>query len=193
MFQHLLKPVSFLYWLPVGIAVNEYVYTLKTVKGRSMQPTLNPDDSFSNDVLLFDRYSIRAGKPVNRGDIVALKDPIGGSKVIVKRIIAIEGDTVQTLPPYPDAEVVLPKGHVWVEGDEPFHTLDSNKFGSVPVSLIESRLTSIIWPLHRFGLVQSQIDKPLRSTFTKHSDWYCAMAAFERERKRQDRISEACK
>lgn len=157
-----------------------------------MQPTLNPDDSISNDVLLFDQYSMRAGRPINRGDIVALKDPMGGSKVIVKRIIAIEGDTVQTLPPYPDAEVVLPKGYVWVEGDEPFRTLDSNKFGPVPVSLIESRLTSIIWPLNRFGLVQP-IDKPIWSTSTEHSDWHRAMAAFERERKRQGRITEACK
>jgi len=118
---------------------------------------------------------------------------LSSSKVIVKRIIAIEGDTVQTLPPYPDAEVILPKGHVWVEGDEPFHTLDSNKFGPVPVSLIESRLISIIWPLNRFGPLPPQTDKPLRSTFTKHSDWYRAMATFERERKRQARISETCK
>jgi signal peptidase I len=35
---------------------------------------------------------------------------------LVKRITAIEGDTVRTLPPYPDPEVRVPKGHIWVEG-----------------------------------------------------------------------------
>ena len=68
---------------------------------------------------------------------------------------------VKTLPPYPDAEVRVPAGHAWVEGarplvmftpqlprftfprvfyfprahrpqgDEPFRTEDSNRFGAV--------------------------------------------------------------
>lgn len=35
---------------------------------------------------------------------------------LIKRVVAVEGDTVRTLPPYPVKEVVVPKGHVWVEG-----------------------------------------------------------------------------
>jgi hypothetical protein len=70
---------------------------------------------------------------------------------MVKRVVAIAGDTVsprllwptrcysqpeayfqvKTLPPYPDMEVRVPDGHVWVEGDEPFHSADSNQFGPV--------------------------------------------------------------
>jgi inner membrane protease subunit 2 len=38
--------------------------------------------------------------------------------VLIKRIIAIEGDLVKTLPPYPDPEIQVPKGHIWVEGLE---------------------------------------------------------------------------
>lgn len=51
--------------------------------------------------------------------------------MIVKRVVAVVDDVVQTLPPYPDHEVRVPEGHIWVEGDEPFRTLDSNTFGSV--------------------------------------------------------------
>ena len=36
--------------------------------------------------------------------------------MLVKRILALEGDVVKTLPPYPDQEIVVPQGHVWVEG-----------------------------------------------------------------------------
>jgi inner membrane protease subunit 2 len=43
------------------------------------------------------------------------RDPIT-QELIVKRIIALEEDTVQTLPPYPDANVIIPEGHVWIEG-----------------------------------------------------------------------------
>lgn len=69
--------------------------------------------------------------------------------MIVKRVIAVAGDIIKTLPPYPEPEVLVPEGHIWVEGedvlycvmhyhsltkfagDEPFRTLDSNKFGPV--------------------------------------------------------------
>ena len=59
------------------------------------------------------------------------------TKLLVKRIIALPGDVVsahrarcapycdpaetteqiQTLPPYPDREVRIPEGHVWIEGE----------------------------------------------------------------------------
>lgn len=59
-------------------------------------------------------------------------------------------EQVKTLPPYPDTEVRIPEGHLWVEGqpsppqrpihriqrelppgDERFHSDDSNLFGPV--------------------------------------------------------------
>jgi inner membrane protease subunit 2 len=126
---------------------------------------LNPDTSGWDDIVVFDRYAIHSGEPIRTGDIVALRyesllsmwdvtdiswlfsDPIDSRKMVVKRIVAVAGDAIKTLPPYPDAEVVIPEGHVWVEGetdivsiwvspdvelgDEPFRTLDSNKFGPV--------------------------------------------------------------
>jgi signal peptidase I len=44
------------------------------------------------------------------------RDPLDSKKMLVKRIVAVAGDVVKTLPPYPDAEVFVPEGHVWVEG-----------------------------------------------------------------------------
>jgi len=44
------------------------------------------------------------------------RSPQDPRRILIKRVIAIEGDTIQTLPPYPDAFVTIPNGHVWVEG-----------------------------------------------------------------------------
>lgn len=52
----------------------------------------------------------------------------------VKRIIALEGDTVVTRAPYPFPQTKVPFGHVWVEGEHPEferNTLDSNTYGPV--------------------------------------------------------------
>lgn len=45
--------------------------------------------------------------------------------MLVKRVVAVAGDIVKTLPPYPDAEVFIPEGHVWVEGET--HRFHLNK------------------------------------------------------------------
>ncbi|KAH7920812.1 LexA/Signal peptidase [Leucogyrophana mollusca] len=184
------RSFTILYWLPLGLGFTQYFYTLKTVKGRSMQPTLNPDTSAWNDIVVFDRFSIHFGLPdVQRGDVVALRDPLDSKKTIVKRIIAMPGDTVKTLPPYPDAEVLVPPGHIWVEGDEPFRTLDSNKFGPVPVALLDSKLSHIVWPLDRAGPLRQPTAPIAKRGSPRDSQWYREMAAFERERRRQSRVT----
>ncbi|KAH7916338.1 peptidase S24/S26A/S26B/S26C [Hygrophoropsis aurantiaca] len=183
--------LKFVYWFPLGLGFTHYFYTLKTVKGRSMQPTLNPDTSAWNDVVVFDRFSVHFRLPdLQRGDVVALRDPIQSNKTIVKRIVALPGDTVKTLPPYPLAEVLVPPGHVWVEaGDEPFRTLDSNKFGPVPMALIDSKLSHIVWPLDRIGPLRSPTKPRNQRGSPRNHQWYREMAAFERERRRQSRVT----
>ncbi|KAI0352830.1 LexA/Signal peptidase [Trametes cingulata] len=181
--------LSALVWLPLALFVTEYGVNVKAVHGRSMQPTLNPDDSTWKDIVLFDSFSIRVKHQYNRGDIVALKSPTD-SKLIVKRIVALEGDIVKTLPPYPDAEVRVPMGHAWVEGDEPFRTEDSNRFGPVPLGLIQSRLTFILWPWARIG----PLGQPL---IARHDaqigspDWRRSKAELEREKWRHSRVTVA--
>ncbi|KAI9568083.1 peptidase S24/S26A/S26B/S26C [Boletus coccyginus] len=174
-----------LYWLPLGMAFTHYCYTIKTVRGRSMQPTLNPD------IVLFDRLSVHSGRPIAKGDVVSLRDPVDSRKMIVKRVVAVADDVVQTLPPHPDPEVLVPEGHIWVEGDEPFRTLDSNSFGPVPLGLVDAKLTYIIWPLHRGGPLKPPERPVSEMGVPRDYRWRDAMAAFERERKRQARVTAA--
>ncbi|KAG9311787.1 LexA signal peptidase [Chiua virens] len=190
-FRPFKRSLRVLYWLPLGIAFTHYCYTIKTVRGRSMQPTLNPDTSRSDDIVVFDRFSIRSGSSVAKGDIVSLRDPIDSRKMIVKRVIAVADDVVQTLPPYPNSEMRVPEGHIWVEGDEPFRTLDSNAFGPVPLGLVDAKLSYILWPLHRAGPLKPP-EKPVsREGVPRDYQWRDAMAAFERERKRRGRVTSA--
>ena len=60
-------------WLtPVVVTVNDLVGGPASVHGRSMQPTLNPLGSTSNDLVLVDKLSIRLFK-YSRGDVVLFR------------------------------------------------------------------------------------------------------------------------
>jgi signal peptidase I len=72
---------------------------------------------------------------------------------VIKRIVALEGDIVRTRPPYPKEFVKVPRGQAWMEGDEAFHSIDSNTYGAVPVALITSKVTHILYPFSRAGRV----------------------------------------
>lgn len=178
---------TILFWLPTGIVFTKYGYTMKLVTGRSMQPTLNPDESQWRDLVIFDRLSVGTLHRYEREDVVALRSPHALGQLLVKRIIALPGDIVKTLPPYPDKEVVIPQGHVWVEGDESFHTEDSNHFGPVPLALIDSKLAFIIWPWDRRGPLR----RPLSTVNKKIQGptWRVEQAELERERRRRARVT----
>jgi len=143
---------NLLVWIPITLLIQNDVATLMSVTGRSMSPTLNPHTSRMNDVVVIDRWHTFPRCKWRRGEVVVLRSPTT-NELIVKRILALEGDKVHTLPPYPDAVVRIPGGHVWVEGDEPFHTLDSNSFGPVSLGLIYSKVPWIVFPLSRWGPV----------------------------------------
>lgn len=185
MFNHFWTWKNPLYWLPTGFVLSHYFYNVNVISGRSMQPTLNPDTSSSRDVAIFHRHALFTRDAYQRDDIITLRSPEDPRRTLIKRIIALEGDVVRTLPPYPARDVRVPIGHIWVEGDEPFYSDDSNIFGPVPMALVESKLVCIIWPLHRFGRV-SKAELPLSRN---GPSFRRAMAQFDRERARESRVT----
>ncbi|BGO96562.1 hypothetical protein NBRC10513v2_000500 [Rhodotorula toruloides] len=127
-----------------------------------MQPTLNPDSSMLvKDWVILNRYA-RVATAVGEkdrfkpGDVVAVKSPSDPKTLLIKRLIALPSTLVRTLPPYPESTVRIPAGHCWIEGDERFHTRDSNTFGPVPMGLVESKVEYIVWPPSRWGRVQAR-------------------------------------
>ena len=67
------------------ILLNKYVFMYTKVIGGSMENTLH-----SGNTLMANRY-----KDYGVGSIVIIKDVNGEDKLIIKRVIAIEGDTVE--------------------------------------------------------------------------------------------------
>lgn len=66
------------------------------------------------------------------------RSPLDPETVAIKRVIALEGDVVKTRKPYPMEIVTVPEGQLWVEGDEGFHSIDSNCYGPVITSPFRS-------------------------------------------------------
>lgn len=49
--------------------------------------------------------------------------------------------------------IVVPRGHVWVEGDNSANSMDSRQYGPIPLGLIRSRAVLRLWPLSEMRLL----------------------------------------
>ncbi|KAJ2727171.1 hypothetical protein GGI07_000055 [Coemansia sp. Benny D115] len=137
----------------VALSLINNVASLQLISGRSMQPALNPDSNHLwRDALLMD-MSVRRGRNpqrLRRGDIVTFTSPSDPDKRLVKRVLALPHDCVVPAGS-PDSFVRVPMGQCWVEGDESFHSGDSNTFGPVPLALLHGRALMPVWPPSRFA------------------------------------------
>jgi inner membrane protease subunit 2 len=113
---------------------------------------------------------------LRRGDVVALMKPHDPAGLSIKRVLALPGDTVtrdaarrlrageganarrRGMAPVPEGPLVVPPGHVWVEGDGWRQSFDSNDFGPVPVNLVTGRAVAIVWPPQRWGPIPARAE-----------------------------------
>lgn len=151
-------PLSFLlrnvlFGIPVGVAIIDVVGYIARVDGVSMQPALNPDST--KDYVFLNKLYVKC-YDVSRGDVVALFSPKDPELKLIKRVIGLEGDTINTLS-YKSSRVTVPEGHCWVEGDNAKNSMDSNSFGPIAVALITAKASAIVWPPKRWQWVRSEI------------------------------------
>ncbi|KAK2461769.1 hypothetical protein APHAL10511_006232 [Amanita phalloides] len=115
-----------------------------------MLPTL----AEGGELVIEDRLTYRF-RPIQRGDLVILKSPLDPDRIVCKRVIGLPGDIVcvdptgQLAPP--TEHVAIPRGHIWISGDNANYSRDSRQYGPVPMSLVQARLTYRIWPWQRFA------------------------------------------
>lgn len=131
-------------------------YRLAAVSGRSMEPTLS-----QGDIVV-----VKMRRLPQRGDIVVI-DSKALHKRIIKRVIAVEGDTVfvsageiwingealteeYIKEPFEHDKGfwVVPPGSVYVLGDNRNHSRDSRGVGFIPMGEVTG---IVIYPENKFG------------------------------------------
>lgn len=147
-----------------------FVFGVYYVPSGSMLDTIH-----EGDLLLGERVSLAFDDP-NPGDIVTFDSPLEEGETLVKRVIAVGGQTIDLRDGvvYVDGEAldepyvggrpteslsdlagsegitypyVVPEGTVWVMGDNRTNSKDSRYFGPVSVDDVTSRARFIYWPI----------------------------------------------
>lgn len=139
---------------PVALTALEVFGYVARVEGASMQPALNPECA-RPDYVFLSRWAARSYE-LSRGDVISLVSPRDPHQKIIKRVVALPGETVRTLG-WRRAVVRVPEGHCWVEGDHTGHTLDSNSFGPVSLGLVTAKALCIVWPPNRWQLISTSL------------------------------------
>lgn len=173
-------PISFARWLGELVLMVALAFLLATgIRTFIIQPYVIPSGSMEPTIEISDRvlankfiYRFQDPKP---GDIVVLDDPTMTVKTLIKRVIAVGGQTVDlqggkvvvdgvaldepythgkpSEPMSPDITfpLVVPKDSVWLMGDNRTNSSDSRVFGPVPLSDIRGKAICTFWPPDRLG------------------------------------------
>jgi signal peptidase I len=147
----------------IGSVLRIFIFSPYRIDSSAMQNGLYP-----GDFLLTSKLSYRSAKPV-AGDLILFEHPLRPQEKIVRRIIAVEGQTVQIAAKtvfvngepiheipgvlHSDYRVIpadfsnrdylasqqVPPGHVFVLGDNRDNSDDSRNFGFVPKKSIDGK------------------------------------------------------
>ncbi|EGD81465.1 inner membrane protease subunit [Salpingoeca rosetta] len=142
-----------------------YIGNLTVSKGPSMMPTINP----SGDILLTETITPRMGK-LQRGDVIVAKSVTNPKSLVCKRIIAMEGERVCVNPTgFPKRFRTVPRGRVWLQGDNLSNSTDSRTYGFVPLALVTSRVVARVWPPQQFKFIERELPQFLPSPSSSSS------------------------
>jgi signal peptidase I len=162
--------------LGLAVVLRTFVIQTYSIPSGSMIPTL-----MIGDRILVDKLSYHL-HPVHRGDVVVFATPPKEIPILmvndlVKRVIGLPGETISSGPhgevlingkvidqpwltasaradPGPPIRTQkIPKGYIFVMGDNRGSSDDSRDYGPVSESLIVGRAVLGFWPLSRIHLL----------------------------------------
>ncbi|XP_054263614.1 mitochondrial inner membrane protease subunit 1 [Macrosteles quadrilineatus] len=136
--------IGTLKFVSITHVIVEHIGDFVICSGPSMEPTL-----YTNDAILTEHLSPRFNK-ISKGDIVVARSPTNPKQFICKRVTGVEGDK---MCPGFISQVVVPRGHVWLEGDNRSNSSDSRAYGPVPIGLLRGRVLCVIWPFSHATLL----------------------------------------
>ncbi|MBA4370312.1 MAG: signal peptidase I [Coriobacteriaceae bacterium] len=156
-------------WL-LAAGIKTYVVQPFVIPSGSMVPTLEISDR-----VLVSKFLYRFREP-SPGDIVVFLEPGGGTRDYIKRVVAVEGQTVDidsgallvdgeaVSEPYAQGQKTddgdvrmpyeVPEGQVFLMGDNRANSRDSRWFGAQPVTSVLGRAFAIYWPPSRLSVLR---------------------------------------
>lgn len=157
----------------LALLINQFIFALVQVEGSSMQPTLQSKERLVITKLFY--------QPKAKDIIVVKSHALG--KHIIKRIIALPGDTIDIHPETGDVivngEVLsepyikeklrsigtvyqypfeVPEGYVFVMGDNRNNSQDSRTLGVIAFEDIVGRASFRVMPFSQFGTLYKNLD-----------------------------------
>jgi inner membrane protease subunit 1 len=127
---------------------HEYLLDVTLTQGSSMMPTL----SLTGDIVLVDRtLKVLPWRDYRVGDVIVAKSMTQPREFVCKRIMA--------LPDHKNSAFGrrVPKGYVWIEGDNKPSSVDSRDYGPIPQAMLEGRVLFRIWPPSKFGGLRNHV------------------------------------
>lgn len=152
--------------LVLALLLRTLVVQVYKVEGESMLPNFH-----TGEMVLVNKFVYKVRQP-HPGEVVVLDDPLNPRRQLIKRVIAVAGETVEIkddrvyingrplAEDYIDRELlrnetlqaqVVPAQTVFVMGDNRGNSSDSRRIGPIPIAKLEGRAFFRYWPLRAFG------------------------------------------
>jgi signal peptidase I len=178
------QPQSTLRWLIETALLVALAFALaQGIKTFVVQPFVIPSGSMLPTIQLGERViaeklTYRFSHDPRAGEIVVFANPEGFPPILIKRVIAVGGQTVDLkdgavyvdgrrldepytygkpsdpLNPQITYPFKVPEGYVWVMGDNRTNSGDSRQIGPIAVAAVKGRAVWSYWPVKEFGPVE---------------------------------------
>lgn len=176
---HTLLSILFLVVAVLAITwgLRTFLFQAYEIPSGSMETTIMPGNMVLSEKVTY------YGRDPEPGDIVTFEDPDPEhpGRILIKRVIATEGQTVDVRDgrvyvdgvaldePYVNGKIskpltthlfgevtypyTVPAGEIWVMGDNRTNSQDSRYFGGIPESSVTGKALFIYWPLTDIGML----------------------------------------
>ncbi|MFL0197497.1 signal peptidase I [Clostridium sp. WILCCON 0269] len=161
--------LSILVAIGFAFVFHSYVFARADVTGPSMQPTFN-----DRDVIFVEKVSTEIGH-INRSEIVIFNSKNQNNDTYIKRVIGIAGDKIDikdgkvylngqaitesylpqgtiTEPNSFNTEYVIPKGYIFVLGDNRGNSTDSRILGLINIKDVKGHVIFRAYPFKNISI-----------------------------------------